>query len=130
MIQNLKDLLDIDYSIKDEQEQLELAIKSIESDIEQELDIYQERVFFTYTRPERAAHLATPYGNVSKVMLKTMFSKEEIEEGKLAEFLEQHTLYSEVPRTTVMKLTSTESIRVLNLLRTIYKEKLQNLTPQ
>lgn len=125
MIKNLKTIQNFATTQDEEIQELEFAIKELAEDIEQELDLNQNKVYFTYTRPEVKKTINTPYGNITKDVASALFTEAEKENGLLDEFLNEHSVYTTVPKTIVTKLTSTESIRVLNLLFTIFKEKLQ-----
>lgn len=125
MIKNLKTIQNFPSTPDDEIEEIRAAIAEIAKDIEQELDLNQDKVYFTYTRPEQVTALQTPFGKISTQLAESLFTKEEKENGLVEEFIKEHTVYSIVPKTIVTKLTSTESIRVLNLLFTIFKEKLE-----
>jgi hypothetical protein len=125
MIKNLKTIQNFPSTPDDEIEEIRDAITEIARDIEQELDLNQDKVYFTYTRPEQVKALNTPFGRITAELAENLFTKEEKENGLVDEFIKEHTIYRTIPRTIVTKLTSTESIRVLNLLFTIFKEKLE-----
>jgi len=107
---------------REDLESLQGAIKAIEVEIEAELAIDQEQSMFSFVRPCEQKVKVNP-GHQKQLELLNLFFKGDVPEEIKNSLDDKGEAIEIVPRVSVMSLSSTESIRVLSLVRTIYKEQ-------
>ena len=107
---------------REDLESLQGAIKAIEVEIEAELEINQEQSMFSFVRPCKQKVKINP-GHTKQLELLNLVFKGDIPEEITKSLDDKGEAIELVPRVSVMSLSSTESIRVLSLVRTIYKEQ-------
>lgn len=117
-------------TIEENLESIQEAIKNLCVEIEAELELNQENIFVSYTRPEyKEITAATVLGDDMlfkklEELSKKMFG-EEFDEFK-KKFSKEPIEVIE-PKMSILRLNSTEAIMVLNTILKIYKSKEKDL---
>ncbi len=117
-------------TIEEDLESIQEAIKNLCVEIEAELELNQENIFVSYTRPERKViNSATILGDDElfkklEELSKKMFG-EEFDEFK--EKFSKEPIEVIEPKMSILRLNSTEAIMVLNTILKIYKSKEKDL---
>ena len=117
-------------TIEEDLESIQEAIKNLCIEIEAELELNQENIFVSYTRPERKViNSATMLGDDKlfkklEELSKKMFG-EEFDEFK--EKFSKEPIEVIEPKMSILRLNSTEAIMVLNTILKIYKSKEKDL---
>jgi len=117
-------------TIEEDLDSIQEAIKNLCVEIEAELELNQENIFVSYTRPERKViNSATMLGDDElfkklEELSKKMFG-EEFDEFK--EKFSKEPIEIIEPKMSILRLNSTEAIMVLNTILKIYKSKEKDL---
>jgi len=104
---------------------LQDAIRGVEEEIKHEYNNEQEDVFISYTRPYRSIRKKSNSTRELDSMLKLLFKGELPEE--IASKVESNMIEEVVPKTNLLRLSSTNAIKVLSLVLNLYKEEEKEL---
>lgn len=129
-MENIDDLLRKDNSTLVKQlKNLQEAIKSIKEEMKEEYEIEQKEVYFTYIRPHSIKQKKNKAQLEIDDILKNFIGKKEVDEN-LKNQIESDTINMTVPKTSAMRFTSIQSLKILSFILELYKEeekKLQTL---
>lgn len=104
---------------------LQDAIKGVEEEIKHEYNNEQEDVFISYTRPYRSIRKKSNSTRELDSMLKLLFKGEL--PAEIASKVESNMIEEVVPKTNLLRLSSTNAIKVLSLVLNLYKEEEKEL---
>lgn len=124
---NIDDLLKKDNSTLVKQlNNLQDAMKSIKEEMKEEYEIEQKEVYFTYIRPHSIKQKKNKAQLEIDEILKSFIGRKEVDPN-LKKQIQADSINMTVPKTSAMKFTSIQALKILSFILDLYEEEEKRL---